>query len=161
MNSRLRSKAETLLHLPGTEVQVTTEATTEADPRHAMPTPHGHRPPRSPMPTRSIPTRLRQFGRPGRKQLRLNMPGREVEPVGSQFQMSLRSSIGRQLKRMRQLAHSSHSHLQARALRRLLDLLLTITMIEAMTTTCPRRRINLAAEKDHVQDNLRRHPTFP
>ena len=159
MNSRVRGKAETHLHLPGTEVQVTTEATTEADPRHVIQTPHGHRPPRSPMPTRSTPTRLRQFGRPGRKPLELNMPGREVEPVGSQFQMSLRSSIGRRLKQTRQLAHSSHSHLQARALRRLLDLLLIITLNEAMITTCPRRRTNHAAEKDHARDKLRRHST--
>ena len=133
MNSQALGEAGTLPRLPGAELQVTTEATTEADQRLAIRQLRGHHPPRAPMPTRTTPTRLPQFGRPGRKSSSTSIPGQRVGPVGRLFQTNRRSSIAQRWTLAWQLCHSSHRSPPGHVLRHLLDLLLHITtLIETM-----------------------------
>ena len=133
MNSQAAGEAGMHLRLPGAELQVTTEATTEADQRLVIQQPRGHLPPEAPMPTRRTPTRLPPSGRPGRKSSSTSIPGRRVGPVGRLFQMSRRSSIAQRWTLAWQPCHSSPKSPLGHVLRHLLDLLLHITtLIETM-----------------------------
>ena len=137
--------------LPGTGPLVTTEAMTEADQRHAIPRPRGQHPPEAPMPTKRIPTRSPLSGRPGRKSSSTSIPGREVEPLGRQFQTSRRSSIAPQWTRTWQLCHSSRISPPGHVRHHLQDLLLHIILWkEAMMFTC--QRTSHAAEKELAQE---------
>ena len=145
--------------LPGTGPPVTTEAMTEADQRHAIPRPRGQHPPEAPMPTKRTPTRSPLSGRPGRKSSSTSIPGREVEPLGRQFQTSRRSSIAQQWTRTWRLCHSSLMSPPGHVRHHLQNLLLHITSLEEpMRSTCQKR--SHANEGELVQETIEQPSTW-
>ena len=143
--------------LPGTGLQVTTEAMIEADLRLAIQQPHGRHPPRAPMPTKRTQEGLRLSGRPGRKSSSTSSPGRGVGPVGRLFQTSQRSSIAQKWTRTWQLCRSSRMSPPGRVLHHLKILLLCIfTLEESMMITCQR---TLHAREGELEQGTSQQPS--